>query len=113
MPSTVLQVCRPEELLNPSQPACSSGGFAALRAQQRAAAGCFHLYLLGCGRRDLPASSAWDVCFIYLSLLQVDAQLGELAIFCGGREPSPWWPPEVRWTTLLACAAAISWQLQL
>ena len=30
------------------------------------------------------------------SLNQMDAQLGELAIFCGGREPSPWWPPEVR-----------------
>ena len=27
-------------------------------------------------------------------VLQVDAQLGELAIFCSGREPSPWWPPQ-------------------
>ena len=26
-------------------------------------------------------------------VLQVDAKLGELAIFCSGREPSPWWPP--------------------
>ena len=27
------------------------------------------------------------------TMLQVDAQLGELAIFGSGREPSPWWPP--------------------
>lgn len=28
-------------------------------------------------------------------MLQVDAELGELAIFGSGREPSPWWPPQV------------------
>ncbi|KAL4443584.1 hypothetical protein ABPG75_011321 [Micractinium tetrahymenae] len=27
------------------------------------------------------------------TVLQIDAQLGELAIFGSGREPSPWWPP--------------------
>lgn len=26
-------------------------------------------------------------------LLQVDAKLGELAVFCSGREPDLWWPP--------------------
>lgn len=28
------------------------------------------------------------------TLVQIDAQLGELAIFGSGRSPDPWWPPE-------------------
>ncbi len=34
-----------------------------------------------------------------LTLLQVDAQLGELAVFVSGREPQVWWPPMVRGIT--------------
>lgn len=88
MPSTVLQVRRPD-----GNGAISASLCAALARLLRC-----------CQTARCCINMAAFMC-TYLHLLQVDAQLGELAIFCGGREPSPWWPPEVRWTTLLACAA--------
>ena len=41
--------------------------------------------------------------------IQVSADLGEAALFVGGRAPETWWPPEVRPAPLLRAVFRLSW----
>ncbi|KAL4858517.1 Vacuolar protein sorting-associated protein 13C [Chlorella vulgaris] len=50
--------------------------------------GVLHLQAAPQGSQAAPAGQAPSI------VVQVEAQLGELAIFGSGREPSPWWPSE-------------------
>lgn len=45
-----------------------------------------------------------------ITVIQIDAQLGELAVFVSGREPKIWWPPEVGGWGLVLQGCGLGWQ---
>lgn len=56
--------------------------------------------LSGAGGLAAPGAAASAAGQAPTTVLQIDAQLGELAIFGSGREPDPWWPPEASFVTI-------------